>query len=83
MIIIISYSTSSNTTIDIILMDLIFVWLLHHHIGVTATIQQIINKMKSNKVCGVFDECIPICNTNSLYQQGCLYFLLVSSKMIQ
>ena len=65
-------------------MDLIFVWLLHHHhIGVTATIQKIINKMKSNKVCGVFDECIPICTTNNLYQQSFLYPLLVSSKMIQ
>ena len=32
-------------------------WLFGHYIGVGATIQQIINKIKSNKVCGVFVEC--------------------------
>ena len=37
--------------------------------------------MKSNKVCGVFDECISICITNNLYQQNFLYPLLVISKM--
>jgi hypothetical protein len=39
--------------------------------------------MKSNKVCGVFDECIPICITNNLYQYFIIFFVYNSSILFR
>ena len=36
--------------------------------------------MKTNKVCGVFDECIPIDITNNINNKTILFFLLDKFK---